>query len=326
MRVLMITAVWPTPAQPGLAPFVTRQVEFLRREGVDVTVFPLQGRKNPWNYIRAQYDVHKLLKKNSFDLIHAQWGQAGLVALPKRVPLVVTFRGSDVEGIAGRSLVGAALTVASRIVARAADQTIVVSQHMTRSLPSRNHHVIPSGLDLALFKPMPMLEARARLALDPDRRYVLFAASPNNPVKRYALAADSVASLRERHDIELVVARDCPHQQMPLYMNACDALLLTSLHEGSPNVVKEALACNLPVVSVNVGDVAERLVRVEGCAVCETDDVNSLALALDQVLRRGQRVQGRDSVLCLDEVLLARQVIQVYTLALAGRSEPFSSE
>jgi teichuronic acid biosynthesis glycosyltransferase TuaC len=319
LRVLMISAVWPTPSQPGLGPFITRQVDSLRKEGIEVTVFPLNGNKNPWNYVRAQREVAGLVKGGNFDLVHAQWGQSGLVALPKKVPLVVTFRGSDVDGIAGHRWAGKALIVASRIVASMADQAIVVSRHMTSSLPRRDYHVIPSGLDLGLFKPMPMSEARERLGLDPHRRYVLFAASPTNPVKRHSLAAEVIASLRGAHDVELLVASQCPFREMPLFMNACDALLVTSLHEGSPNVVKEALACNLPVVSVNVGDVEERLGSVEGCAVCEKDDPKSLAFALDQVLKSGQRVLGRNSIMHLDETRLVRELIGVYSQTL-GRS------
>src|SRR5207302_2384469 len=105
-----------------------------------------------------------------------------------------------------------------------------------------------------------------------DRRLILFAASPKNPVKRYPLAESAVARLDRRYRAELVVAAGIAPDKMPLYMNACDALLVTSTHEGSPNVVKEALACNLPVVSADVGDVADRISKIEGCALCDSDD------------------------------------------------------
>src|SRR6266481_2363807 len=99
MRVLMLTSVWPTPEHPELAPFVVRQVQSLRKEGIDVKVVPVNGRKSPNRYFRAWIDVRAQLKRGAFDLVHAQWAQAAVPSLPAPLPLVVTFRGSDVEGI-----------------------------------------------------------------------------------------------------------------------------------------------------------------------------------------------------------------------------------
>ena len=101
MRVLMVTCEWPTSESPHLVPFVVRQVEFLRKAGVDVDVFSFRGARNPINYLRAWYQVQKKLRQGSYDLVHAQWGQSAPVALPARLPLVVTFRGGEGEGIVG---------------------------------------------------------------------------------------------------------------------------------------------------------------------------------------------------------------------------------
>jgi glycosyltransferase involved in cell wall biosynthesis len=117
-------------------------------------------------------------------------------------------------------------------------------------------------------------------------------------------------------DAELVVAWQVPHSKIPVYMNACNALLFVSMYEGSPNVVKEALACNLPVVSVSVGDVPERLAGISGCVVSADDDPNTLARAIEQVLRSDRRVDGRASVSELNEELLARRMIQIYESAI----------
>jgi teichuronic acid biosynthesis glycosyltransferase TuaC len=320
MRVLMITSVWPTPAHPERAPFIVRQVESLRARGVEVDVLHVDGGGRPGNYARRWREVRALTAARSFDLVHAQWGQSALVALPRRAPLVVTFRGSDLEGIAGHPVAGGILRWMSRLAARQADQVVVVSASLARHIPFRHCHVIPSGLDLELFRPMPQADARATLGLHPSRRYVLFAASPANPVKRHELAAAAVASL-QAPDVELLVATGVRPAEMPIYMSACDLLLLTSQHEGSPNVVKEALACNLPVVAVDVGDVRTRISEVEGCVVCADDGVGTVAAALESVLRRGQRVAGRDAVLDLDEARLTDRLIEVYRQALDGRRQ-----
>jgi teichuronic acid biosynthesis glycosyltransferase TuaC len=323
MRVLMLTSVWPTPEHPELGPAVVRQAQFLRKQGVDVEVFHVDGRKSPVQYARAWMKVQRLVANGAYDLVHAQWAQAALSSLPSQLPLVVTFRGSDVEGIVsanGRyAASGWVLQRIARTVARVADEAILVAARLARLLPQRDYQVIPPGLDLDLFRPLPQVEAQARLGLAPGARYVLFAAAPDRPVKRYSLAQAAVEHLDVRFRAKLVVAGNVEPSLMPVYMNACDALLLTSAHEGSPDVVKEALACNLPVVSVDVGDVQERIRDVEGCALCETDDPHVLAAALAGVLDRHQRVSGSAAVGNLNESLLTAKVIAVYERAVRHR-------
>ncbi len=317
----MLTSVWPTAQNPLSAPFVVRQVASLQRIGVEPYVFHVDGRKNPLNYVRAQRRVRALIATRKFDLIHAQWGQSALAALPKRLPLVVTFRGSDVEGDVSRNgsytTAGRLLTGISRMVARFADEAIVVSPHLRARLPAREYHVIPSGLDLDLFRAMPRQQARQQLGLAPCRRYALFVGSPSNPIKRYKLAAAAVELAKSKHDLELIVVDRCAQELVPVYMSACDALLLTSLHEGSPNVVKEALACDLPIVAVDVGDVRERIAKIEGCALCENDSPRAIADAIERILKRDRPFSSRESVRYLNEAALTQQVLSVYQKALS---------
>jgi glycosyltransferase involved in cell wall biosynthesis len=319
LRVLMVTSEWPTLANPISGRFIVRNAELLRDAGVDVEVFHFRGAKKPQNYLRAWRKVRAKLQEQPFDLLHAQFGQSGLLALPKSLPLIVTFRGSDLEGIVGPNgrytLAGRLLRLVSKLVARVADEVITVSETLARHLPRRPFHVIPSGIDLELFHPIPVQEARAQLGLPAYSRLVLFAANPHNPVKRYWLAQAALEHFDGDQQIEMVVSNGVPHAMMPVYMNACDVLLLTSLHEGSPNVVKEALACNLPIVSTDVGDVRARIGSIAGCMIAN-DSPNDLATALQLVLRRNKRIDGRSTVLALDERVLTEQIIEVYELAL----------
>jgi glycosyltransferase involved in cell wall biosynthesis len=119
-----------------------------------------------------------------------------------------------------------------------------------------------------------------------------------------------------------------PHALVPVYMNACDALVLTSRHEGSPTVIKEALACNLPIVTVDVGDVHQRLDPVEGCLVCANDAPETIAAGLAQVLQSGGRVAGREAVAELDERVIVQKIVDLYRAVLQQRSavQPASSE
>jgi glycosyltransferase involved in cell wall biosynthesis len=321
IRVLMVTSAWPSAGQPRTTHFIKRQAEFLQAAGVALDVFHFHAARSPLNYAAAWWRLQSRVARGGYDVLHAQFGQSGLLAIPKRLPLVVTFRGSDLLGIVGRgeryTVAGKLLQRLSRWVARRADAVIVVSPHMRSFLPSDvRAHVVPSGLDLQLFRLIPQDEARRHLGLARDKKLVLFAANPDWPRKRYALARQAMELLPEAHRAELVVPWGAPYSDMPYYMNACDALLFTSMQEGSPNVVKEALACNLAVVSVAVGDVPARLAGVRGCAVCADERPETIARALAAALARPERVAGRTAVGDLDERRLAQQVIAIYRSVL----------
>ena len=313
----MLTSEWSLPQNTGQAPFVARQAEFLRRNAIDVDVFHFRGAMKPNNYLVAWWQVRRKLRSRNYDLIHAQFGQSGILAYPKILPVVVTFRGSDVLGIIGSNgqctVRGQLLRCASWLVGYFADEVVVVSETLKQFLPSRPVNVIPSGVDLDLFHSYPKEEARRRVGLPSDKTFVLFAASPDNPVKRYALAEDAMRCLVDEYqsNAELVVASGAPYVDMPLYMSACDVLLVTSLHEGSPNVVKEALACDLPVVSTDVGDVRERIRGVPGCEIVAASP-QEIARALHRILLKGERTNGRCAVLNLDESVLTQRLIRIY--------------
>ncbi len=326
IRVLMVTSEWPEPGVNITSHFIKRQADFLAAAGVEVTVFPFKGRKNPLSYLRNWLRLQARLRRERYDLVHAQFGQSGLLALPKRLPLVVTFRGSDLLGTVsdktGRHRkIGVLHQYLSRLVAARADAVIVVAEHMKGQLPSSvKAHVIPSGLDLQLFRPTEKRIARNQLGLPEHERLVLFVGRPNQGRKRIHLAEQALAILNHSLPARLVVAWRVPHTDIPLYMSACDALVFTSMQEGSPNVVKEALACNLPIVSVPVGDVEARLKGVEGCEICSNDDPETIAAALKRVLERGGRSDGRQTVLALDENITTERVIDIYQSILARSS------
>jgi teichuronic acid biosynthesis glycosyltransferase TuaC len=327
IRVLMITNEWPTLGQPRTTHFIKRQADFLKAAGIDVEVFHFKGHKNPFNYLRAWTKAQRKIMRERYDLVHAQFGQSGLLALPKRIPLVVTFRGSDLLGIVGdkdgryttQGRIGQKI---SRMVASHADAVIVVSEHMKTYLPaSIPAHVIPSGIDFDLFRCLPREEARRRLGLPLNERLVLFVGRPTQARKRFEISEGAVEILNRSLPSKLIIAWGVDHTDIPLYMNACDVLVLTSMQEGSPNVVKEALACNLPVVSVPVGDVALRIQGIEGCQLCADDSPETVAASLEVVLRRGQRIAGRERVKNLDEKDITRQVIRIYQSTLAKRRQ-----
>jgi teichuronic acid biosynthesis glycosyltransferase TuaC len=330
LRVLMVTSDWLWNSWGGPAVFIARQADFLRREGIQVDVFPFRGARSPRNYWAAWKEVHRKLRQGKYDLVHAQFGQSGITALPTSIPLVVTFRGDDLEGIIGEQgryvASGWLLRCISRMVARRADAAIVVSEHMRRYLPRSVHaHVMPSGIDFELFRPEPRDLVRQRLQLPLDQRLVLFVGNPSLARKRHRLALEAVNLVNQQIPTRLIVGWEMPHRQIADLMNACDALILTSMQEGSPNSVKEALACNLPVVSVPVGDAATRLQGISGCERCPDDHLETIASALTRVLQRGERVAGRPAVAELDEAILTRRLIAIYRSVLPAPQRSLES-
>lgn len=238
-----------------------------------------------------------------YDLLHANYGLTGPAAVAQpNLPFVLSLWGSDLYGRYGWL---------SRLCARRADAVIVMSQAMATDLAEPSH-VIPHGIDTNQFRPQPQPAAQAELSWDPAVRHVLFPYPPVREVKDYPRAERVVAAARERLDtpITLHPVVGVPHDRMSTYMNAAHVLLLTSSHEGSPNTVKEAMACNLPVVSTDVGDVRERLDGVVPSAVGRTDA--ELVDALCTVLERGERSNGRAAVSELTEEWTARRIHEVY--------------
>jgi teichuronic acid biosynthesis glycosyltransferase TuaC len=319
LRVLLVTTMWPTDAHPTRGPYVRDQVEKLREMGVRCDVLTSDG-GGIRAYLRLARATRRRVREARYDVVHAHYGFGGIAARAQfAVPLVVTFHGSDVNprvnSSGSRTIGGRLESISSRVLARLVDQAIVVSVDLARALGSRAT-VIPVGVDLAGFVPAAREDARAKLNLRPEAQYVMFAADAGVPLKRYALAAQAVRLVQEDlPDAELIAVHGRPHQEMPAWMNACDVLIITSTSEGSSVVLKEALACNLPVVSVPVGDAVERLGGVEGCRVVAAD-AHAIADALKHVLRSPRPASARRSILELDTRLLAKRVVEVYRSAM----------
>jgi glycosyltransferase involved in cell wall biosynthesis len=332
-RVLTVTNMYPVADQPAYGSFVASQVESLRQLGLETDVIFVDGRNSRLTYARSIETVRTALAKNRYDLIHAHYGLSGWVGrFQRNVPLVVSFCGDDLLGTPRKPLLfgglnrrlprtpmSLAIVGASHVLETLAQGIIVKSEEMRqRLLPwSRERaHVIPNGVDLSRMRLIPQDAARRELGLSPHRRYVLFPHTAYNIRKRLDLAEAAIAQLgATRGDVELLAVYHQPPERMPLYYAAANALLLTSEWEGSPNVVKEALACALPVVSVPTGDVVERLAGRESCAVCPRDPI-ALAAALDRVIDLPRSEQLRDAVRGLDTASIAKRVLAVYEQVL----------
>jgi glycosyltransferase involved in cell wall biosynthesis len=321
-RVLVVTNLWPTPSDPGYGSFVQAQMDSLRPLGVNYDVVFVNGRDSKANYLRGIFEVRRRLLDRPYDLIHAHFGLSGWVArFQNRAPLVVSFMGDDVLGRSDRqgriTPVGRLFQSSTRRLARRAGAVIVKTRQMKDRLGLESAHVIPNGVNLELFRPMDREEARSILGLDRSRSYVLFPYDRALAVKRFDLIKGAVRIARsEVPAVEILQVSRVPRDHMPLYLNASNALALASYTEGSPNSVKEAMAVNLPVVSVDVGDVAEVIGDTEGCFVVPPR-AEAMAARIVDACRRGARTRGRDRIVeCYSEEIIARRIVDVYASLL----------
>lgn len=312
MNVLVFTHMYPSSGHPEHGVFVEQQVASLRREGIQVDVLHVDTRRSKWLYLWSFVPFVKQVLTNRYDLVHAHYVFAGVVARSQfRYPVVMTHHGAE-------ALWGWQAPLC-RLMSRLVDSTIVVSREMKAAIGSANVVVIPCGVDLSLFSPREQEECRETLGLPQEKKLVLFVGRYTAREKRYDLIESAVNQLRiDGMAVELVLSHNESYDRIPLYMNACDALVLASDFEGSPQVVKEAMACNLPVVSVDVGDVAEILEGVEGCCIC-TRDPRSIAEKLRVVLERGRRTNGRVAIQRYELSSIARRVIEVYRETLTHK-------
>lgn len=317
MKVLIATAMYPTPERPAWGTFVRTQVEGLKRAGVEVELLVLAGHPRKLIYPKGVLQLWKRLSDVSIDLVHAHYSYVGMVARTQsKVPVVVTYHGDDLLGTRNRrgeiTRFSKLAVAAGQLLGRLVDAAIVQSKEMAGKLNRSDVYIIPHEVDFELFNPVDRDQARATLGLEPDRKYLLFAANPGIPVKRFPLAKALAEHLAERDpSVELLVVYKETQDRLALYMSACDALVFTSYQEGSPNIVKQAMACNLPIVSTDVGDVREVIGSTKGCHLCRPDVVE-LGARLQEVLRLQERTRGREQIRHLDGPTVTRRVIRVY--------------
>lgn len=260
----------------GISPIVLNQGESLRKQGVDVSYYPIRG-KGLKGYLSNVAPLREHIREREADLVHAHYSMSGFLAtLAGAHPLVVSLMGCDVNSETRyRPLM---LFLAKYKWSK----TIVKSKQMWDLLGQDGVEIVANGVDLGSFAPMSREAALKHLGWNRSRRHILFAADPSRPEKNYALA-EKAFSLLELVDVDVHHLGNVNHEDMPFHYNGADLVILTSLREGSPNVIKEAMACNRPIVSTIVGDVEELLSGVDSCFVVDHDErrlADAIALAM----------------------------------------------
>lgn len=309
MNVLVLTNMWPIPEAPAFGTFVHEQVEGLRRRGISVDVLFVNGKANRLNYALGFPRLWRRLAGQRYDLIHAHYVFSGLIARGQwQVPVVVSFHGAgEMVGVQGRLC---------RWLAPRVDGCTVTSPEHYQQLDYSPARIIPCGVDLNLFRPGDRAAARRRLGLPPGKPLVLFCGEPR-PEKRVPLIEAAVGWLQaERPEVELIKAINRPHDEVPVWMQAADALVLVSDYEGSPVVIKEAMACNLPIVATAVGDIPALFGGLPGHFLVQQDKAE-IAAALGRALDHGPTA-GREAIARLSLSATADGILELYRDVLCG--------
>lgn len=302
MRILIVASY----NKNRFAPFIVEQAEALKLHGCEIEYLGLQG-KGIKGYVKNLPALRRRIRAFHPEVIHAHYGLSGLLAnLQRRIPVVTTYHGSDInEKKAFRF---------SKIAMRLSAWNIFVSRKtLDIAQPKKHFSLLPCGIDLCEVQMTEKSEARLKMKLDEKKKYVLFAGAFDNAVKNAPLAMETVA-LMQKDNLELLELKGYSREEVTLLMCAADAFLMTSFTEGSPQVIKEALACGCPIVSVDVGDVMERVSEVEGCYVSKTYEREELAKLLLKAMRFNGRTQGHDRVISdgLDNKYIAERLLEIY--------------
>ena len=303
--------------KPGrFAPFVEEQARALLQQGCEVVFFGVQG-KGIGGYLRCLPALKRTIRQHQPDLIHAHYGLSGLLAnLQRRVPVVTTYHGSDINK--------PNILRFSKIAMRLSAWNIFVSKrNIAIAQPKDKYTLLPCGVNL----PQPWNEMQTQLVeqltinqwvqekLNAGVKHVLFVGAFNNAVKDPELAKAAINELaNEGVEVELIELKGYNRDQVNALMYNCDTLLMTSKTEGSPQVIKEAMACGCPIVSVDVGDVAERVSGVEGCYVVSSREPAAIAEALQQALAFPGKTNGRSHIIemGLSNTQVAERLMAIY--------------
>ena len=285
-------------------PFIYEQTKSLELLDAEIELFLIKG-KGITGYLKNIKKLRNVINNKNFDIVHAHNGPSGFIAVFQRtVPVIITFHGSDINL--------RYLNVLSSIASLFSKWNIFVSRKLYDKIyikPSAKYSIIPCGINLNIFYPIDKTLARNKLGLSETGKYILFGAAFNNPIKNYSLAKKALALVNS--NIEVLELRNKSREEVWYLLNACDVLLLTSKSEGSPQVIKEAMACNCPIIATNVGTVKEIIGEARNCYITDFNPKN-IAEKLITILTTGGRADGQANIKEYDNLLIANQILKVY--------------
>jgi glycosyltransferase involved in cell wall biosynthesis len=291
--------------------FVYEQIESVKKIfKIEYGAFFIKG-KGFNGYLKNIFTLRKKIKSFTPEVVHAHFGLSGFVAcLQRKVPVVITFHGSDAYF--------PMVKLISRVAAKLSKFNIFVSE-MTKKKIDVNYRysIIPCGIDFDLFYPVDMTHARKQLNMDQGKKYILFSSGFDNKVKNASLAFSAIAMLNLNS--ELIELKNRNRDEVNLLLNACNLLLLTSKSEGSPQIIKEAMACNCPIVATDVGDIKEVIGNTEGCYITSLQP-EDVAEKIKLALQFNRRTNAQGKIKHLNNNIIAQSIFNVYKSVIENDS------
>lgn len=292
----------------GISPFVKEQGEALKKLGVKVDFFPIKG-KGFRGYLKNVLLLKKYLEHHHFDILHGHFIWSIMVCLfQKKIIKVGTFHGTDLNRPLFRY-------IADKIVMPGLALNIVVSNKMAEMVPNHKTSVIPCGIDFETFYPITDKATSTLPFIQKGKVNILFCSDFQRPVKNASLAIQAVNRLVNQYEINLLELKNLNREEVNLLLNDVDLVLMTSFTEGSPQIIKEAMACNCPIVSTDVGDVSDIVKDVEGCYITTFEPADVTA-AITQAIQFKKRTTGREHIQRFSNQVIAECVKSEYVKLL----------
>lgn len=294
----------------SLQPFV-RKIDHYRIKGSGIKA-----------YILAYKELKKILKSEKYDIIHAHWTYSGIIcsSLIKKEKLVVSFMGNDLFGIYTKkynilTFKGLINILLSQYLLFKTDAIIVKSKRMLRWIPFYCRYktqIVPNGVNLNKFKPLDQNEAKKYLQIEPQQKYILFLGDTKDSNKNFDLLEKAGLQL-DKAEVSYKILKPYPidRTKVPFYLAAADVLAFTSKLEGSPNIIKEAIAMGCPIVATDVGDVFERISGIDGCYISKFDEYD-FSEKLAAALKSNKRINPNGHLNEISEINISRKIISLY--------------
>lgn len=288
----------------GISPIIKNQGESLKKEGLELEYFTIQG-KGLKGYLKSISKLREHLKENIYDIVHAHyWLSAIVTSLAGAKPMVVSLMGDDVKAKRWFRWIIYFFHHLSW------SKTIVKSKDMYDSFGQKDVAIVPNGVDMSRFKSIDKNVALKETGWSRTKRHILFTSNPKRIEKNFKLAQDAF-NLLEDDSLELHYLMNIENEKIPYYYNASDVVILTSLWEGSPNAIKEAMACSVPIVSTDVGDVRSVISKTDGCYL-SSFDAKEFASNIKKALAFGKRTTGKEDIAYIKSEVIAKKIINIY--------------
>lgn len=314
LKILFVTNMFPVKENPYYGIFVQEQINGLHKNyNIDYEVYFIKGMKGKWHYLISIFKINSLLRKKTFDLIHVHYGISGMFLLLNpfiKTPVIMTLHSGEID-TRKRNYVQIFIT---KLILSKCTWVIILNNEMREIVRKYNSNmsIIPCGVNTDIFKP----SQTSKLDISKTEKLILFPGSRKRIEKNYKFFNEIVQELEHRYSLKLKVQElvGFSREEVAAIFNEVDCVLMTSYSEGSPQVIKEAMACNATIVSTKVGDVDILLKQVKNAIVIDSWDKTEFSDKIYNLLNDTGVKNGRDEIFAqqLDEVSLSKRLYKLY--------------